>query len=150
MNKLFLNKSSTKSGIFTENDSNDEGATPEPLVVRSESPWGVDIDDTLLLWDVPKEGAMVTFTEPHTGDSITVPINENNIRLLKEKKSRGAFIILWSQGGWEYGNAVATALGIRQYVNLIMTKPIGLIDDLEASAWMPKAINIPHTKNYKK
>lgn len=148
-------------GIFTDGET--EGPTiivgagsalkytpPQPLVLRNDRPWGVDIDDTLLLWDAPKEGPMVTFIEPHSGDEITVPINENNIRLLKEKKARGCSIVLWTQGGYEYANAVATALNIRGHVDLIMGKPEGIIDDLEASAWMPKAVNIPYTKNYKK
>lgn len=119
-------------------------------VIASEHIWCTDIDDTLLLWDAPKEGPMVEFVEPHSGETINVPINENNIRLMKEKKSRGATIVLWSQGGWEYAEVVAKALNIESYVDFVMTKPSGLIDDLEAHAWMPKAVNIPHTKNYKK
>ncbi len=138
-------------GIFTDDACEELIYIPNtPHVLKNDHPWAVDIDDTLLLWDVPKKDPMVTFTEPHSGDSITVPINENNIRLLKEKKSRGALVILWTQGGYEYGDVVATALNIREYVDIIMTKPVGLIDDLEAHAWMPKAVNIPHTKNYKK
>jgi len=152
--ELKVNSNWQQKGIFTDDINNDMGTLVKynstRIVVENEAVWGVDIDDTLLLWDVPKEGPMVTFTEPHTKDSITVPINENNIRLLKEKKARGAYIILWSQGGWEYAKTVADALGLHDYIDLIMTKPIGIIDDLEAHAWMPKAVNIPHTKNYKK
>lgn len=120
-------------------------------VVDNDIIWVTDVDDTLLLWDVkPGQIPGVSFKEPHLGNNITVAINENNIRLMKEKKKRGATIILWSQGGYEYAEAVAKALNITEYVDYVMTKPSGVIDDLEASAWMPKAVNIPHTKNYKK
>jgi predicted phosphatase len=113
--------------------------------------WVVDIDDTLLLWDIQDVTVPYTrFTEPHLGNYIRVHVNVNNIRLMKEKKKRGATIILWSQGGYEYAEVVAKALDITKYVDYVMTKPVGVIDDLEASAWMPKAVNIPYTKNYKK
>lgn len=120
-------------------------------VINDDCIWCVDIDDTLLLWDECRStNSTVEFTEPHSKDKIIVAINENNIRLMKEKKSRGATVILWSQGGYEYAESVAKALCLEEYVDFIMTKPVGLIDDLEANHWMPKAVNIPHTKNYKK
>lgn len=120
-------------------------------VINDDNIWCTDIDDTLLMWDIDKHtNPYVDFIEPHSGDNIRVAINENNIRLLKEKKSRGNTIILWSQGGYEYAEAVAKALNLVEYIDFVMNKPIGLIDDLEASAWMPKAVNILHTKNYKK
>lgn len=121
-------------------------------VVENDHPWGVDIDDTLLLWDVPVNTPgvrVVEFQEPHLKDITRAVVNENNLRLMKEKKHRGCFIILWSQGGYEYAKAVRDALHLQDYVDLIMTKPVGLIDDLPSSAWLPGPVNIPYNKNYK-
>lgn len=122
-------------------------------VVENDHPWGCDIDDTLLLWDVPvgtENTNSVEFIEPNCGQSIHVVINDNNIRLLKEKKARGCYIVLWSQGGFKYCRAVRDALKLYDHVDLVMTKPVGLIDDLPPSAWLPNPVNIPYTKNYKK
>ena len=93
---------------------------------------------------------IVEFIEPHGGQLVRVVVNENNIRLLKEKKARGCFIVLHSQGGYKYSVAVRNALEITDYVDLTMTKFVGLIDDLPSSVWLPNPINIPYTKNYKK
>lgn len=123
------------------------------MIIQNDYVWGVDIDDTLLLWDVPLDTPgvrIVEFQEPHLKDITRAVINENNLRLMKEKKVRGCFIILWSQGGYEYAIHVANALYINDYVDMIMTKPVGLIDDLPSSAWLPQPVNIPYTKNYKK
>lgn len=125
---------------------------PKDIVIENDHPWGVDIDDTLLLWDVPVTTPgvkTVTFLHPTLGYTISVVINENNLLLMKEKKGRGCFIVLWSQGGYEYGRVVRDALNLQGFVDLIMTKPVGLIDDLPSSAWLPSPVNIPHTKNYK-
>lgn len=119
--------------------------------IHSESVWACDIDDTLIIWNADTTGnKTITFTEPHTNDIITVVVNENNIRLLKEKKSRGSFIILWSQGGWQYAETIAVALGIEKYVDIVMSKPVGLIDDLPAEKWLPNPVNIDYRTNYKK
>lgn len=122
-------------------------------VIRNDHPWGCDIDDTLLLWDVPLDTPgvrVVEFQEPHLKDITRAVVNENNLRLMKEKKQRGCFIVLWTQGGYAYAESVMKALFIENYVDLVMTKPVGLIDDLPSSAWLPPSINIPYTKNYKK
>jgi hypothetical protein len=121
-------------------------------VLRNENPWASDIDDTLLMWDVPlsEDVPTVDILDPLTKTNIRVAVNENNLRLVKEKKARGHAIILWSQGGPEYAEAVAIALGITDIVDVAMGKPVGIIDDLPCTAWLPASVNIAYTKNYKR
>jgi hypothetical protein len=119
-------------------------------LIKSELVWCVDVDDTLVIWGADKHlHPTIDFVEPHSKDEIKVVVNLNNIRLLKEKKARGCFIVLWSQGGWEYAAEIATALKLNDFIDIVMTKPTGIIDDLHPSEWMPGNVNIPHTKNYK-
>jgi phosphoserine phosphatase len=122
------------------------------IVVDKDQVWCTDIDDTLLLWNVSidKDIKYVEFIEPLLNERMRVAVNVNNLRLMKEKKARGCAIVLWSQGGPIYVEAVAKALGITHIVDIAMGKPIGVIDDLPCTAWMPESVNIHHDKNYKK
>lgn len=117
-------------------------------IIRSEHIWCFDVDDTLVLWDKKHKGT-VKMMCPHLNIFMKLAPHYNNIRLLKEKHHRGSTIIVWSQGGYEYAAAVIKALGLEKYVDYVLSKPIGVVDDLPVDAWMPKSFTLDPDKKYK-
>ena len=118
-------------------------------VVESEQIWVCDIDDTVILWDIEqfKTTELIHITCPYDGKQYAVKPHEGNIQLVKEKRARGCFVMLWSQGGYQWARTVAEALGLE--VDLILSKPIGVIDDLEPVEWMPSPTYIPVDAKWK-
>ena len=124
------------------------------IVLRCNQPTFFDVDDTLVKWgSCPPE-------EIFTAIPITCPVgkvydedgneteslkwteylrpHKKHIEQLKQHKLRGHTIIVWSQGGWEWANAVVKALELEKYVDLVMEKPCWIYDDIPASEFMPK------------
>jgi hypothetical protein len=62
------------------------------------------------------------------------------VDLLKEMKGRQRFIIVWSAAGAQWANTIVEALGIEDYVDLILTKPLGYVDDQKAEDFMKNHI----------
>ncbi len=98
-----------------------------------------DVDDTLIGWGNPP---------PDRNDHIDITIKgrkrrywvlTENVEQLYHHASRGHTIIVWSQGGHAWTEAVAKALNIDHIVALGMCKPKFVIDDLDSSFWMPKS-----------
>ncbi len=54
-----------------------------------------------------------------------------NTRLM-DHHSRGFTNIVWSAGGYAWAHEVVYALGLQDYVTLIMAKPLKYVDDLQA------------------
>lgn len=108
-----------------------------------------DVDDTLVQWSSRGTFGEVYMTDPVLEESMSIVPNLNNIRLLKEKRARGCFIIVWSQGGARYAEAVIAALKLSDHVDLILTKPSGIIDDKDPNEWLPKRIWLDPNTRYK-
>jgi FMN phosphatase YigB (HAD superfamily) len=88
-----------------------------------------DVDDTLVMWDENLEGSTVCIEcDGHINHMVR---NEGNIEELKRHKSRGVNIIVWSKGGYYWAEKVVHALGLDDYVDVVMTKPICYYDDLK-------------------
>jgi hypothetical protein len=77
-------------------------------------------------------------------------VNENMIQLLKEEHHRGANVIVWSRGGWEWACAVIEALGIEPWVDEVYTKPIVYYDDTPVKKWLKDRVFIDHDQVYKR
>jgi len=98
-----------------------------------------DVDDTLVMWDLENAfGLEVEVKCPYSESDqhFYLVRNEPMIEMLKTKHARGCYIIVWSQGGEAWADAVVKALGIEQYVHQTMSKPSSYGDDLPASEWM--------------
>jgi hypothetical protein len=65
---------------------------------------------------------------------------KRNIQLLKDMHTRGRFIVVWSQAGWQWADAVVRALELQNFVDLIIEKPIAYVDDLECQQFMGQRI----------
>ncbi len=118
-------------------------------VVRSENIVCVDVDDTLVLWDNTHKRTLSMF-EPVLGEMIKIAPHWPNIRLLKEKSLRGATVVVWSQGGYKYAEAIVRVLKLEAYVDYVMSKPSVVIDDLPVDMWMPRSFTLNPDKVYKK
>lgn len=102
-----------------------------------------DVDDTLVIWGdfygVPHEGA-VPFICPYSGGTNYLIPHKKHIQLLKQYTGRGMCVMVWSAGGTQWAKSVINTLGLEDYVDLIITKPSKLIDDLPLNEIFPKPI----------
>jgi hypothetical protein len=107
-----------------------------------------DVDDTLVLWDGPQsltasqEDDRICIKDPYDGCNVYLRPHNPHIKLLQNHKARGKFVVVWSQGGFAWAEAVVKALGLTEHVDLIMSKPRAIVDDLPPEAWMKDRIYI--------
>lgn len=121
-------------------------------VVENEAIFPVDVDDTLIVWDEEYQCPVeerVECIDPYDGSVHQLKPHRPHIQLLKEKKTRGAYIIIWSQGGYQWARAVVKALKLEAYVDQVLTKPSMYMDDLPVTAWMNERVYIKPTSNWK-
>lgn len=111
-----------------------------------------DVDSTLifpLTKDTGRLGANISIFDAVTRTYKTMVANNAMVRLLKEEKHRGATIIVWSRGGYEWAENVVKALGLTKHVDLIMSKPISYFDDKPVNEWMVDRVYLPLGEKYK-
>lgn len=127
-------------------------------LIQSENIKPFDVDGTLVykpgtLPDKePLEHSMITIMDPisSTGGTITMAVNLNMVRLLKEEKHRGACVVVWSRGGYAWANAVVTALGLKESVDFCMSKPLAYFDDVPCQEWLQNQVFIDPKIQYKR
>lgn len=99
-----------------------------------------DSDDTLVMWDVSKYHDVLPIEDLIEIDCFgyvsKVYKNTKQINLIKKLAKLGYGVIIWSQSGAEWAEAVGKAVGLDEYTLLYTTKPRYHIDDLPAEAWM--------------
>lgn len=113
------------------------------LLICADKVLACDIDDTLVYNEKPEDQ---TFEDGILIESInhkqTVWPDEEIIENLKNYKAKGYFIILWSQSGYEWVDAIAKALNLTTIADIGISKVSICLDDLPPSAWI--------TREYKK
>lgn len=113
-------------------------------VFQNENVIPCDIDDTIVLYDPEAPGGKITIQCPHSlHGEWELKKHEPHIRLVKEKLARGCIMIVWSQGGYAWANAVLEALGLDHENIHVYTKPNLYIDDKEAGHWMGPRLYLP-------
>ncbi len=109
------------------------------LIVKKENVSPIDIDGTLIihckLADIPS-GEGVQVYDAVTKGFITVRINRPMVRLVREARSRGDYVIAWSRGGYRWAADVIKALDLVDCVDLVLSKPLAYFDDTEVGDWM--------------
>jgi hydroxymethylpyrimidine pyrophosphatase-like HAD family hydrolase len=94
----------------------------------------IDVDQTLILWDkkhhVPDHNK-IKIIDPLSLETLYLTPHKVHIRLLKQHKARGYYVIVWSKASYHWANAVVEALDLTDYVDLVMSKPEKHIDDCE-------------------
>lgn len=114
-----------------------------------------DVDDTLVLWNPTEEQrnkyGEVEIVCPGSfaivdGEMISSPsFTETlvpylpHIEQLKKHKARGHTVVVWSAGGYDWAKVAVEALGLTQYVDLVISKPTWAYDDLPPNEYMPKS-----------
>lgn len=122
-------------------------------IIKNEQIDYYDVDGTLVIHEDHKTippGESVQVYDAVTKKFITVRVNKPMIRLLRESKSRGAYVVVWSRGGYRWATDVIKALELTDYVDVVMTKPLAYFDDTEISDWLPYRVFIPPNVIYKK
>jgi FMN phosphatase YigB (HAD superfamily) len=118
-------------------------------VIKNECVVMYDVDDTLVReWyeagsafgiALPEE-EHISILDPTTNNFVRRHPVEKHIELLKKHKARGFTVVVWSQGGWAWAEAVVKALGLEAYVDHVMSKPVCYVDDLPVQKWMTQRI----------
>lgn len=102
-------------------------------VFRNDRVIAFDVDDTLVMWgrnfDKPFEGC-VEVLDVHDGKMVYLTPHLKHVRDMIIYKKTGWTVMVWSAGGYEWAESVISTLGIKKYVDLVMTKPSRLYDDL--------------------
>lgn len=95
-----------------------------------------DVDDTLLMWDIPDElpADYKIIKVVCRGETQHRLVNHHNLGLLIKMAKSGHAIIVWSAGGSDWAEAAVKALGICDLVDTVSGKLTYYIDDLSDPA----------------
>lgn len=108
----------------------------------------VDVDGTLVLYpdmypngEVPNQHFLCHMffgknPEFETGGYV----NSLVVSKIKAFKAIGYTIVVWSQSGGDWAEHVIKKLSLEAYVDVCMSKPLWIIDDLEPSKWLTNRI----------
>ncbi len=116
-------------------------------IIESEQIICFDCDDTIVMWNEAIKDVVVEDAYDETLHNLTR--HEKHIKLLKDHKSRGFTVILWSAAGYAHAVSVAKALDILPYCDIIMSKPIKFVDDLPASEVLVNRVYLPYKSEEK-
>ena len=112
----------------------------------------VDVDDTLVSWEpVPIDpydlsGPRCDRADQSTVREVEIELEgetqkywafEANIKSLKTHYHKGHSVVVWSGSGHAWAEAVVRALGLENYVELVMAKPRWLLDDMKPADFLP-------------
>ena len=84
-----------------------------------------DVDDTLIMWECDPDDPTVLYI-----DGLKCRPHLKHIELLKNLKAIGWNIVIWSQGGADHAANVIKHLELEKYVDVVMSKPEMIVDDL--------------------
>lgn len=99
-----------------------------------------DVDDTLVMWGQSIENSSLLIKIEHPGYTEWLLPHYEHIERLKRHKARGHQVVVWSQGGSDWAEAVVKALHIEPYVDVVVTKPAVYYDDVDSVAFMGKPL----------
>lgn len=95
-----------------------------------------DVDGTLIKWlpDCKDKYVSAIYLDFY-GTKKAVKEIKVHTEFLKSLKARGYFIRVHSGNGAEWAEQVVNALGLKDYVDSIETKPVKFIDDKPMENW---------------
>lgn len=117
-------------------------------IIKNENIRPFDVDGTLIVPYV-KGTPFVRVYDAVTKSDIRVCINLSMVRMLKEEHHRGGHIVVWSRGGNEWAANVVRALGLEEYVHLVMSKPIVYFDDVPIKKWLKDRVFLKPEDKYR-
>jgi FMN phosphatase YigB (HAD superfamily) len=120
------------------------------IVIENDKIIPFDCDETLLLSPNADAQKNIEIICPYDGEILQREPHLNHIKLLKTKKARGYYVIVWTANGFEWGKAVINRLGLEKYVDCVMTKPHTYVDDTSVEKWMPYRIYMNQNESSEK
>jgi len=118
--------------------------------IKNERIIPTDIDGTLIIHNPGPGIPRVGVVDPSTGHTVAMGINQAMVKLVREEKFRGAFVIAWSRGGYAWAKNVINALHLENHVDLVMTKPMAYFDDIPVEKWLETRIFLDENTVYKR
>lgn len=100
-------------------------------VIHNDNVAYFDVDDTLLMWQWPKEmedQVIEIQLDPSRPVARVVPHKVHIERLLRHKMI-GNSVVVWSRSGYQWAQAAVYALGLQDHVDAAMAKPFYYYDD---------------------
>jgi hypothetical protein len=115
-------------------------------VIKNDMIVHCDVDDTIVLHrETHKDGkGKIAITDPYDGEVMYLTPHRTHIKLLKQFKKRGYYVVLWSGAGWAWSETVAKALKLEKYIDECMTKNVKFMDDLQAPDVLGSRIYLEH------
>lgn len=118
-------------------------------IINNENISPFDVDETLVCHDPLTCSNKVYISDRVSGKLMLFGINEPMVRLLREEKDRGSYVIVWSRAGHAWASAVVKALELEDCVDLILTKPRVYFDDKPVDFWMKDRVYLEPGTKYK-
>lgn len=111
---------------------------------NSDTPIAFDVDNTLIFetsntnlhWAKTNDLQFVDIKCPYDDITRKYIIHEEHIKLLKDNRARGFSVVVWSNNGKAWAEAVVKALNLGDYVDDCMSKFIKVIDDQEPNKFL--------------
>jgi hypothetical protein len=111
------------------------------LTIKSDKVVFIDCDQTLVDWSASEIKEVLTpVTINNQGYESMVYVNQKNVNLAIKLRKMGYTLIVWSQSGHDWAEAVAKAVGLQEHVTACMSKPRYYVDDLPCEKWMGQRI----------
>lgn len=111
-------------------------------ITESEQILYVDIDNTLVRDCKTEDGVNIRIDvlDPYSSNTLVKSKMLKNIKIVRDRKARGAYIIAHSANGYKWVVEVIKALNLEHIVDEAKSKPVGFLDDLESAEWMGSRI----------
>lgn len=97
--------------------------------IRSELNVFIDTDETLILPYRSGDFDTIKIKMPGNDFFTEKSVHRTHVRQLKALKERGYKVFVWSHNGYNHSENVVRALGLEDYVDFCLSKPIKTIDD---------------------
>lgn len=119
-----------------------------PTAIQNERVIFFDVDNTLVLPANEITKTTLRIIDPYDGEIRYREPHFPHMKLLRNYNARKAFVVVWSKNGYQWATAVINALGLTNFVDLIMTKPCVYVDDEPPVKWMGEHVFIPSTDSF--
>jgi hydroxymethylpyrimidine pyrophosphatase-like HAD family hydrolase len=115
----------------------------KPFILKSDNVLYVDVDGTLVRPHVYRgQDGLLPWAYEVRVNGRRFEANADVERQIHLAKTRGHKVVVWSAGGYDWANRVIKALGLDEYVDVILSKPKWFADDLPAEKFLPEVKRI--------
>lgn len=125
------------------------------IVIEKDITFPFDVDKTLVFWKPEgQEESEFDIKVDYYGEMVSVIPHMEHVQLLRATIARGRNALVWSGNGYKWAKNVIEALEKAGHLPttkgiVIMTKPAGYVDDMDASTWIGNRTYIkPHSNPY--